>query len=215
VDVILAIKAAQQQISEHAAPNRFVDMLEAGQVPKEKLRWLAGELYRLVLSDQRSFALVASRFPATPSGDLFLAMADGERQALRLLIDFAAALGMNEDELRAYEPMPLTQAYPACLTQTSLYGSRSDIAMALLANVEESGGCSSRVADALQSEYGFEDQAVAHFRFFGDTPQELLDQATATLASGLSEGDDLAAAVRTARMVQAYEIVFWNTLADG
>jgi thiaminase len=215
LDVTLAIKAARQQISEQAGPNRFVDMLEAGQVPREKLRWLAGELYRLVLSDRRSFALAAARFPAGPSGDLFLVMADGEGQALRLLLNFATALGMNEQELRMYEPKPLAQAYPAYLTQTSLYGTRSDVALALLANVEESGSYSARVADALQSKYGFDDQAVEHFRFFADTPKELLDQATATLAAGLSEGDDPAAAMRTARMVHAYEMLFWNALADG
>ncbi|MET0234717.1 MAG: transcriptional regulator [Kibdelosporangium sp.] len=215
VDVTLAITAARQQIAGQTLANRFVPMLEAGAIPREKLRWLAGELHRLVLSDRRSFALAASRFPAAPSGDLFLAMADGEGQALRFLMDFATALGMTEQDLRAYEPRPLAQAYPAYLTQTSLYGSRSDLALALLANVEESGGYSSRVADALQSRYGFEDQAVAHFRYFADTPQELLDQAATTLATGLSEGDDPAAAVRTARMVRAYEITFWNTLAAG
>jgi hypothetical protein len=214
-DVTLVIKSAQQQIAEQASGNRFLELLEGGQLPRERLRCLAGELYRLVLSDRRSFALLASRFPAAPAGDLFLAMAGGEGQALSLLLDFATALGMSERDLRDHEPSPLAQAYPAYLTQTSLYGSRSDVALALLANVEESGGYSARVADALQAEYGFDDDAVGHFRFFADTPQELLDQATATLHAGLTNGDDPVAAVRTARIVHANEIIFWNSLAGG
>ncbi|WP_327352407.1 transcriptional regulator [Streptomyces sp. NBC_01304] len=214
VDVAVLIKEAQAQLAEQAVPNRFLDRLEAGRVPRAQLRALAGELYRLVRSDRRSFALLAARFPDAPAGDLFLAMAQGEGEALRLLLDFAAELEMEEWELAAYEPKPLAQAYPAYLTQTSLYGSRSDIALALLANVEESGAHYARVADALRSGYGFDEAAVGHFRFFADTPPELLDQATATLAAGLAAGDDPVEAVRTARLVHAYENAFWGALAE-
>ncbi|MGN9809487.1 hypothetical protein ACTMSW_09020 [Micromonospora sp. BQ11] len=212
-EITRVIRSAQQQIAAQAADNRFLELLEAGIVSRERLRRLAGELYPLVLSDRRSFALLASRFPTAPAGDLWLAMADGEGQALTLLLDFAAALNLTERQLRRYEPTPAAQAYPAYLAQVSLYGTRSDVALALLANVTESGGCSARVADALQSTYGFDDKAVGHFRFFADTPPSLVDQAAATLATGLSDGDDPVAAVRTARMVHAYESMFWNTLA--
>lgn len=213
-DAASLIKSAQQQMSEQPASNPFLDLLEAGQVPREQLGWLAGELYRLVRSDRRSFALLASRFPSPPAGDLFLAMAEGEGEALRLLLDFAEVLGMNEQQLVAYEPRPLAQAYPAYLTQTALYGTRSDIALCLLANVEESGGHYIRAAEALLSRYGFAEADLGHFRYFAETPQEVLDQATATLETGISDGDDPVDAVRTARMVHAYETVFWRTLAE-
>jgi thiaminase len=214
-DIAQLVERARQEISKHAVGNRFLDLLDAGAVPAERFRWLAGELYRLVGSDRRSFALLASRFPAPPAGDLFLAMAQGEGEALRLLSDFAAAVGMGEQELRAYEPRPLAQAYPAYLTQTALFGTSSAISLALLANVTESGATYARAADALVSRYGFAEEAVGHFRFFAETPQELLDQAAATVAAGLSAGDDPDEAVRTARMVSAFEAVFWNTLAEG
>ncbi|MGH3313393.1 MAG: hypothetical protein ACRDP3_22870, partial [Streptomyces sp.] len=148
-DVTTLIKSAQQRMSQQPAGNPFLDLLDAGQVPRAQLGWMAGELYRLVRSDRRSFALLASRFPSPPAGDLFLAMAGGEGEALRLLLDFAAALGLDEQQLRDYEPRPLAQAYPAYLTQAALIGTRSDIALALLANVEESGGHYTRAADGL------------------------------------------------------------------
>ncbi|MCP3817853.1 hypothetical protein NLX86_06785 [Streptomyces sp. A3M-1-3] len=212
-DVTTLIKSVQQQIQEHSAPNRFLDLLEAGQVSREQLGWLAGELYRLVRSDRRSFALAAARFPSAPAGDLFLAMAAGEGEALRLLLGFAAGLGLDERKLAAYEPRPLAQAYPAYLTQTALFGTCSDIALALLANVPDSGAQYARAAEALASRYGFGEEALGHFRFFAETPQDLLDQAKATLEAGLSGGDDPVDAIRTARMVHVYEAEFWNTLA--
>ncbi|MEU5957805.1 hypothetical protein [Streptomyces sp. NPDC047525] len=213
-DVARLIEAAQRQMAGQSAPHRYLDLLDAGRVPKERLGALAGELFRLVSADRRSFALAATRFPDPTGADLFLALAQGESEALRLLLDFAAELGLGEQQLRAYEPLALAQAYPAFLAQTAAFGTRSDLALALLANVAGSGAAYARAADALQSRHGFADAAVAHFRYFADTPQQLLDEAAATLAAGLAGGDDPAQAVRTARMVHAYEATFWNALAE-
>ena len=209
------VERAQQEIAKEATPNRFLDLLEAGAVPTERLTWLAGELHRLVSSDKRSFALLASRFPTAPAGDLFLTMAQGEAEALRLLTDFATAIGMDSTRLEAYEPRPLAQAYPAYLTQTALHGTQSDIALALLANVEESGTNYTRAANALRTHHNLTEAAVAHFRYFAETPQSILDLATATIETGLSKGDSPDDAIRTARMVNAYEAVFWETLTTG
>lgn len=209
------VTRAKTEIAKQATGNRFVDLLEAGTVPEERLRWLAAELTRLVVSDQRSQALLASRFPAPPAGDLFLTLAQGEAEALRLLGDFTSAVGMGEAELAAYEPLPLAAAYPAYLTQVAVHGSSSAMALALLANVDDSGGTYARVAAALRSNYGLSEQAVGHFLFFSETPQELLDQAGEVLAAGLANGEDADEAVRTARIVAGLETAFWDALADG
>ncbi|GGL68262.1 hypothetical protein GCM10010095_61420 [Streptomyces anthocyanicus] len=207
------INVAQGNMPAHAAPPRFVDLLQEGLVPKERLGRLAGELYQLVRCDRRSFAVIAARFPDAPAGDLYLAMAEGEGEALRLLVDFAAALGIDVQALRGHDPLPLAQAYPAYLTQSAVFGTSSDIALALLANAQESGRTYARIADALVTRYGFQEPDVAHFRFFAETPQPLLDQAVATLESGLAAGDDPMAAVRCARTVHALESEFWTCLA--
>jgi thiaminase len=209
------VSRARTEIAKHASRNRFVDLLETGAVPEERLRWLAAELYRLVGSDRRSQAILASRFPAAPAGDLYLTLAQGEAEALRLLDDFAAAVGMGPAELAAYEPVPLAQAYPAYLTQVAVSGPSSAMALALLANTDESGGTYARVAAALRAEYGLSEEAVGHFLFFSETPSELLDQAMAVVAAGLANGEDADEAVRTARIVSALEDAFWDALADG
>ncbi|HEY0451329.1 transcriptional regulator [Actinophytocola sp.] len=214
-DIAGLVARAQREIAKQATGNRFLDLLEAGAVPAERLGWLAGELYRLVGSDQRSQALLASRFPAPPAGELFLALAQGEAEALRLLLDFATAVGMGEAELEAYEPLPLAQAYPAYLTQVAVFGSSSSMALALLANVDESGGTYARVAAALRSRYGLTEEAVGHFLFFAETPPELLDHAAAVAAAGIAGGESPDEAVRTARIVSALETAFWDTLAEG
>lgn len=209
------IGRVREQVSAAAGRNRFVDLLEAGDVPRDRLTWLAGEQFRIVGSDQRSFAVLAARFPDPPAGAMFLSLAQGELHALRLLADFADALGWHERDLRAYEPRPLAQAYPAYLAWSALFGTCSGVALAMLANLEEWGGYCARVAEALVTRYGLSERAVGFFQFFATPVPGFTEQATSVVAAGLAAGEDPQDAVWAALALHAYEIAFWDALADG
>jgi hypothetical protein len=209
------IGRVREQVSAAASRNRFVDLLEAGGVPRDRLTWLAGEQFRILGSDQRSFALLAARFPDPPAGEMFLSLAQGELRALRLLSDFAAALGWGERELRAYEPHPLAQAYPAYLAWSALFGTCSGVALAMLANLKEWGSYCGRVAGALVTRYDLSEPAVGFFRYFAEPAPGFTQQATSVVAIGLAAGEDPQEAVRAALALHAYEIAFWDALADG
>src|SRR6516225_11217680 len=205
----------REEVAAGVSRNRFVDLLEAGGVQRDRLTWLAGEQFRIVGSDQRSFALLAARFPDPPAGEMFLSLAQGELHALRLLSDFAAVLGWGERDLRAYEPQPLAQAYPAYLAWSALFGTCSGVALAMLANLEEWGGYCARIAEALLARYGLSEQAVGFFRFFATPAPGFTEQATSVVAAGLAAGEDPREAVRAALALHAYEIAFWDALAAG
>ena len=209
------IGRVREQVSARTSRNRFVDLLEAGGVPRERLTWLAGEQFRIVGSDRRSFAVLAARFPDPPAGEMFLSLAQGELHALRLLSDFAAALGWGERDLRSYEPRPLAQAYPAYLAWSALFGTCSEIALAMLANLEEWGGYCGRIAQALVDRYDLTERAVGFFRFFAEPAPGFAEQATSVMAAGLAAGEDPQEAMLAALALHAYEIAFWDTLADG
>ncbi|HLK78346.1 MAG TPA: hypothetical protein VKU77_32445 [Streptosporangiaceae bacterium] len=209
------IAQAREQVNAGAGGNRFVELLEAGGVPRDRLTWLAGEQFRIVGSDQRSFALLAARFPDPPAGEMFLSLAQGELTALRLLSDFAAGLGWGERDLRAYEPRPLAQAYPAYLAWSALFGTCSGVALAMLANLEEWGGYCGRVAEALVTRYDLSERAAGFFRFFATPAPGFTEQATSVVAAGLAAGEDPQDAVRAALALHAYEIAFWDSLGTG
>ncbi|MFC5754089.1 hypothetical protein [Actinomadura rugatobispora] len=206
---------AREEISAAATGNRFLDLLEAGAVPRERLAWLAGEEYRIVGSDRRSFALLASRYPEAPAGEMFLSLAQGETQALTLLQDFAAALGLSEKDLNTYEPRPMAQAYPAFLAQRAAFGTAGEVALAMLANLEEWGAYCGRAAAALRARYGLDEAAVGFFSFFAESPPGFPERAVAVIAAGLTSGEDPEEMVRAARLLHAYETAFWDTLAEG
>src|ERR671936_1225556 len=85
------LSEAEQQIRSH----RFLAALDKRRVPRERLAAFAGEQQAIISSDRRSFALLASRFPEPPAGELFLALSQGEGRALELLRAFAAAIGVD------------------------------------------------------------------------------------------------------------------------
>lgn len=203
------------ELTRAATANRFVDLLESGEIPRERLVWLAAEEYRIVGSDRRSFALLAARFPEGSAGEFFLGLAQGEGQALKLLGDFAAALGESEKNLKAYEPKPFAQAYPAYLAQRAAFGTATEVALAMLANLEEWGSFCSRTARGLRAHYGLDEQAVGFFTFFAESPPGFEEQALSVIESGLAAGDDPEDAARAARQLHAYETAFWDTLAEG
>jgi hypothetical protein len=122
---------------------------------------------------------------------------------------------MSDEDLFSYEPRPRAQSYPAYLAQRAAFGTRSEVALAMLANLEEWGSYCARTASALRSRYGLSEEAVGFFDYFAATPPGFVEQATAVVAAGLEAGEDPRSAVRAADFLHAYEADFWATLAEG
>jgi thiaminase len=203
------------ETAEAIRSHRFLERLRTGDVPDERLRALAGEQHAIVSSDSRSFAQLAARFPSGLAGEFFLGMAEGEGVALDKLRGLVAWVGLTEDELRAYEPHPGAQAYPAFVAWLALNGSRADVALAFVANLAAWGENCGKVAAALRESYRAGDDAVAFFDFFASSPEDFESRALAVLQEGLTAGDSPVLARRATRLLQAYELSFWDALAEG
>jgi hypothetical protein len=174
------------------------------------LRAFAGEQYTTLRSDRRSFASLAARFPDRPAGDFFIDLAQGEGEALERLFALAASLGMDEGELIRFEPKPGCQAYTAFVSWLALNGSRADLALAFLANLAAWGENCRRLADLLRDRCD-----ASFFEFFAEPAPGFEERALAVADQGLAAGDSPARARRAARLLQAYELLFWDTLADA
>jgi TENA/THI-4/PQQC family protein len=211
-DLLESLEEPLAPVEEAIRSHRVLAALAAGEVPKERLRAVAGEQRRILASDRRSFAQLAARFPAAPAGDFFLGMAQGEGQALGLLDGYIAWLGVDEAWLRAYEPDPRAQAYPAYVAWLALNGSSSAVALAFQANLAAWGHNCGAVAGALRDAYGAGDEAVAFFEFFATPPPDFEAGTLAVVQAGLDAGEDPTEARHAARLLQAYELLFWDAL---
>lgn len=197
------VRAELGPVEQAIRSHRYLAELEAGRVPVESLRAFAGEQQAIVASDRRSFEELAARFPEPPAGPFFLDLAHGEGVALEHLTAFVAP-----DE--GYEPKPCCQAYPAYVAWLALNGSRADVALAFLANLAAWGENCGRIAEALRDRYD-----VSFFDFFATPPPDFEERALAVIEAGLAAGDAPERARRAARFLQAYELLYWDTLADA
>lgn len=192
----------------------FIEMLARGEAPRETLDGFAVEEFYIIQSDLRSQALLTSRFGVTPSGDFFRGLLEGERTAFDLICRFGAALGLDEDALARHEPRPGGQAFPNAVVSLAAFGSEAEAAAAFLLNFGVFGENTARMAAALQDKYGFAQQEVEFFTYFGTPIPGFEDAALAVIAAGLDKGVQPKEIKRAARLLLQYELQFWDTVAE-
>jgi hypothetical protein len=202
------LTSIEQGIRRHP----YLEAVEAGRVRREDLARFAGEQHHIIRSDLRSVALLVNRFGATPSGPFFQAVLAGEAAALAALGTFATAVGMDQARLDAYEPAPGAHAYTAFMAWLALYASDAAVAAGLLVNFAAWGANCGRMARALRDHYGLGADATAFFDLFAAPPAGFEEQAMAVVAGGLARGADPRLIRRAARLLQAYEKLYWDTL---
>ncbi|MDJ0616336.1 MAG: hypothetical protein QNJ63_06205 [Calothrix sp. MO_192.B10] len=207
----LELAGVEDQIRNHP----YLTALESGQVSQENLKAFAGEEYNIVKSDIRSNRLLARRFRRTRSGKFFRDILSGEVQALDLLLDFAKALNLNENDLKKYEPLPGAQAFPAYVASLALYGSEAEVGAAFLLNFPIFGENTGRMSAALQKQYNFTPKDTAFFDFFASPVPTFECDSLAVIATGLKRGAEPRLIKRAARLLQGYEQFFWDTVGEN
>ncbi|MFE9423263.1 transcriptional regulator [Kitasatospora sp. NPDC006697] len=208
-----ALLTLRQELAPAESENRLVPRLEQGLAPVSLLAELAAQQYRILRSDRRSLLVLAARCADRPAGGYFAKLAAGESLALAELPALGAACGLDEAGLAGREPLPGCQAYPAQLAWLALNGDPVATVLALTANFAAWGRYCAITATALRRHYGFSDQACAFFDFFATPMPELEEEAVAVVAAAGLDEAVLAEGRRYGRLLQAYELMFWNTLA--
>jgi hypothetical protein len=191
--------------------NRFVPLVAQGKAPLSAIAALAAEERRIVASDWRSFLTLAARAPEPAARGFFSALAQSEGLVLLMLAPLADAAGLDED---TYQVRPGCQAYPAHVAWLALNAEPTAAVLAMMINFDAWGAYCATIGQALREHYGFTDEACAFFDFFATPVPELEEQALAAVQAGLDAGVPLDGAREHARLLQAYELMFWNTLAD-
>ncbi|WP_327065526.1 transcriptional regulator [Kitasatospora sp. NBC_01250] len=209
-----ALLTVRRELTPAERENRLIPRIDEGVAPVAVLAELAAQQHRIIRSDRRSFLVLAARCADTPAGGYFARLAEGESQALDALGAFAAGCGLSEQALGEREPLAGCQAYPGQLAWLALNGEPTAIVLALAANFAAWGGYCAITARALRRHYGFSDAACAFFDFFATPAPELEDEAVAVIEAGGLDEQRLAEGRRYGRLLQAYELMFWNTLAD-
>jgi len=202
------LQAVEQRIRQHA----YLQALEERRIAPARLRRFVGEQCHIIPGDLRSIALLISRCEQPASQQFFRDVLQGEAAALEALEPLVTAVGMSPADRAAYEPAPSAQAYSAYLAYLCLYGSDAEVAAALSVNFAAWGANCGRMAQALRQCYGLPEADLRFFTQFAAAPPDVSPHALALIEVGLQRGIEARRIVRAARMLQGYELLFWDTV---
>ncbi|MEV7381214.1 thiaminase II/PqqC family protein [Streptomyces lydicus] len=207
---------AVRTLAPDAGANPLVARIEAGQAPRSVFVTFALEQHQVITADRLSFQHLARRADGDPPvADFFDLLAQGETLALERLAGLADACGLTARDLADYLPRPGCQAYPSYAARLALGAEPTDVVIALTANFAAWGGCCATVEAAMRAHYDFPDAARAFFGFFAEPAPAVGERAHAAVQHGLDTGQARPAeAHRYGRLLQAYELMFWNSVAD-
>ena len=201
-----------QPVTEQLLRHPYMQALEKGKIRRENLRIFAGEQQHIIASDLKSVAYLVSRFGSAPSRDFFLGILQGERAAWDALLTFAHGLGLSETELREHEPLPGAHAYTCYMAWLALYASDAEVAAAYLLNFPAWGENCGRLSRILQERFGLGEKEVAFFDLFASPAATFQTNALSVIQQGLDRGIEPRLIQRAARLLQAYELMYWDTL---
>ena len=192
----------------------FVTEVEAGTASVEQIAAVVAEEYSIIRSDLNSFTQMAARWDSPQGSHFFGDLAFGEALAQPLVLDFAANVGLSEADLIAYEPRPKGQTYTSRVAWIADNADRASAAASFLVNFGVFGENMARVRDALLNVYGFTPAEIEFFSFFAEPIPGFEDDAIEVIAKGLQEGACPRDVRRSARLLQAYELDFWQAASD-
>lgn len=213
-DLIQRIQAELAPLHHKIIDHRYMAALDSGNLPQEALAVFAIQQHHIITSDLRSVALVLARHGHLASRPYLLGILQGENAALEALMKFAQALAITDDRLRGSEPIPGAFAYSAYFAWLGMHGSDAELAAALSLNFAAWGANCGRMSVALKSSYSLASDAVSFFDLFANLPAAP-DAATAVIQGGLDRGVAPSAITRAARMLQGYELMYWDSMAEA
>ena len=181
---------------------------------QQGLATFAIQQHHIVGSDLRSIALLLARHGDRPSRPYLLNVLQGENNAYEALTRFAQTLKISHEKLHGSEPIPAAFAYSAFLAWLGTYGSDAEMAGALSLNFAAWGANCGKLSSALKANYGLAPESVAFFDLFANLPSQD-HAAVVVIQDGLDRGIPATAIARAARMLQSYELMYWNAMADA
>jgi thiaminase len=203
------LSTTEEAIREH----RYLDALEDSELSRDDLKLVAAAQTAAIASNRASFLRLAARYPWDAAAEFFVEMAEGEATAARHLVAFCAALELAPAELAALEPPAGSFAYPAFVAWLSTNGDAAATTVALVATLPARQESFRRMSVALQELYDLDAAATGVFDFFAEPAPAFEQAALAVADEGFARGESEAAARRAARLLQAYELQFWDALA--
>jgi thiaminase len=214
-EIFRAARAALRELEQKLFDHPFLRKVEGKRYSNRQMALLPKEEYHIVLSDLLSAKHLVERFKDLPTLSFFSELVENEEFARQNITALAEALGCSRSELMEHEPDPCCQMYPSYFARLSLHGSEAEIMAAFSSNFSVWWSACKRVAVALVNLYNVPEEATAFLNPFNEVPppDTPFDELTAdAIERGLAQGVSESQIIRAARLIQHYELFFWDAL---
>jgi len=208
------IRSDLTPLEEKVLDHNYLKALEEGRLQRDQLKVFVGQQHHIISSDLRSIALILARQGMLPSRRFLMIVLQGEAAALDALHAFAGTLGLGVSDLEVLEPLPAAHAYCAFVAWLALYGSDAELAGAFLINFPAWGANCGRMRKALREKYDVAPSALVFFDLFSNMPS-FEQEALGIIQDALDRGLPARLVHRAARMLQSYELMFWDAMASA
>lgn len=210
--VVEEARREAQEVTERLVRHPYLQALEGKRIARERLRIFAEQQHHIIESDLRSVALAAARAASPQTREFFLGMLQGERAAGEALGALARGLGMKPEEAASAEPLAGAFAYSAYVGWLAIFASEAEFAGAFLINLPAWGTNCAAMSRLLKANYGLAAADVAFFDLFATPPEAFEQGALTVIAAGLERGVEPRRIQRAARLLQGYELLYWDTI---
>lgn len=200
-----ALAATDERIRNHPAALA----IEAGQADRTVLQFLFGNQYQMWKPNAEARAVAMFRFADHPYQSIFLTPAEIEERAAAAFAALGRCVGLTDPE--GFEPSAQAFGYAAYKAWLICYGSAAEIACARALNLAAWGHNCGLMSRGLRVHYGLTQKDTAFLDGFSELPS-FEESAAQVIDHDLNQGVDPRLMLRAARMMQAYELMFWDAV---
>jgi len=205
----LQLTPIMDQITHH----RFLDALDAKQIPLTTLQTFAAQQYHIVTSGLRNIAIIVSRYGHLPSRTILNEFLQAEFVVRERIAAFAEAVELSRDQLPQTPKLAKATAFSHFIAYVCLYGCDADLILAFRFDAEVWIQNSLRVYRALRSKYKLTSDQAHFFKIYQNY-EETDARVSPYIQAALERGESAAQMQETARLLLEYELSFWDAMAE-
>ncbi|MEM6464497.1 MAG: hypothetical protein AAF724_21560 [Pseudomonadota bacterium] len=211
-DIIEEAKGALAVIDGKIRSHPAAVAVATGEAEQSALQFFCGNQYQMWKPNADARSVAMFRFAEHPYSAVFLTPPEIEDHAAQAFSALGQCVGLKDPD--GFEPSAGAFGYAAYKAWLICYASAAEIACARALNLAAWGHNCALMSSGLRSHYGLRPADTAFLDGFSALPAQEKSAAD-VIEHDLKRGVDPRLILRAARMMQAYELMFWDAMAEA
>ncbi|MEM2237612.1 MAG: hypothetical protein QXR26_04555 [Candidatus Caldarchaeum sp.] len=210
-EFIQGLREELRELNRRVEEHPFLTEAEKGILPKERLKLFVENQYYIVYHDLRSLALMVTRASNPDEAEYFSKLQQGDLMAFQQLVKLGDELGVPFKGLSGLRILPAAVSYTHYLAWLGLYAGAAEQVTALTVNLPVWGRACGRLASSLVKNYNI--KSTGFLDAFTHPPAWVEEEGVRIIERYLPDAEERARSA--ARMIESYELSFWDAVYSG